>query len=77
MRIFGKYGEKPNQLKRFLFQMRYGKISVMYALALSRSGIHKSDQVYWKDGHSGKTSAFCMNKSSSLHNQAVEVIVMY
>ena len=57
--------------------MRYGKISVMYALALSRSGIHKCDQVYWKDGHSGKTSAFCMNKSSSLHNQAVEVIVMY
>ena len=69
-----KYGEKPNQPKRFMFpKCDYGKISVMYALALSRSGIHKFDQVYWKDGLSGKSDAFCKGKPSSLHYQAVEV----
>ena len=32
--------------------------------------------LYWKDGHSGKTGAFCKHKysSSSLYNQAVGVI---
>ena len=30
--------------------------------------------LYWKDGHSGKTVGFCKHKSSSLYNQVVEVI---
>ena len=30
--------------------------------------------LYWKDGRSGKTAAFCKHKSSSLHNQAINVI---
>ena len=28
--------------------------------------------LYWKDGHSGKTGGFCKHKFSSLYNQAVE-----
>ena len=48
IRIFTKYGEKPNQPKRFLLsKFNYGKISVMYALALIRSGIHKSILKGW------------------------------
>ena len=63
--VFGKYGEKSNQPKRFLFPKGdYGKIFVMHALALSRSNIHKSYQVYWKNGCSGKTGAFCKDKST-------------
>ena len=30
--------------------------------------------IYWKDDPSWKTGAFCKHKSSSLHNQAVEVV---
>ena len=30
--------------------------------------------LYWKDGHSVKTGAFCKHKSSSLHIQANKVI---
>ena len=30
--------------------------------------------LYWNDGRSGKAVGFCKHKSSSLYNQAVEVI---
>ena len=60
--------------KRFSFlKCDYGKVSVKRDLSW-----HSADVVfinlYWKDGYSEKTGAICKQKSSSLHNQVVEMI---
>ena len=66
-------GEKSNQPERLLFlKYGYGKISVKHAFLHSAEVVFVN--LYWEDGCSGKTGAFCKHKSSSLHNQAVEVI---
>ena len=68
-------GEKPNQPKRFLFpKCDYGIISIKSASALQCSAEVVFLIIYWEDGCSRKTGAFCKHKSSSFHNQAVEVI---
>ena len=47
---------------RFLWSMHFDSAEVVFI------------NLYWKDDRSGKTGAFCKHKSSSLHNEAVEVI---
>ena len=68
--------ERPNQPKRFLFlKCNYGKISVKHTNFYStQQKCMVFINLYCKDGHSGKTGAFCKYKSSSLHYQAVEMI---
>ena len=65
-------GESPISQRGFCFQNAVMvNFHEAYILALNRSGIHKSileGWLFWETG------AFCKHKSSSLHNQAIEVI---
>ena len=66
---------------RPLFQKcDYGKVSVKHDSLVELNRTCRSAEqmifinVYWKDALSKKPGEFCKHKSSSLYNQAVDVI---
>ena len=74
--------KKPNQPMRLLFPKYnrgcdYRGTEGFYEACIKFSTQHAEVvfiNLYWKDGRFGITDGFCKHKSSSLHNQAVELI---
>ena len=68
-------GEKP---KTFVSEMRlWYKISVKHAFSTPAAEQVVFINLYWKDALYEKPGAFCKHKSSSLYNQAIEVIYSF
>ena len=72
IRIFIKWWWKAQLSKETFVSEMWLLISMKHAFSYSTEVVFIN--LYWKDGHSGKTIGFCKHKNSSLYNQAVEVI---